>query len=510
MRTRRRSSTAPRRSAACAALLAAVLASGAASAQPAWREILPAGGISPPGRTNAAAIHDPVARALVVFGGNGATGARNDVWALSLDTDAWTELTPASGPAPAPRFTPNAIYDPVRHVMIVWAGQGTGFFNDVWEFDLAAPAWRELVPAAPRPNVRYGTAAVFDPVARELVTFAGFTDQGRFDDTWRFDVDLVSWRDVSKPARPGRRCLHTAAYDSLERRMIVFGGQRTGALDDVWALDLATDGWTEIVPPIPPAPRWFAASAYEPRFHAVLVFGGGAPGTLFDETLALDLVADRWSVLAVVGPKPSPREGAVAILVPGEDRLLVFGGAGPGGFRSDAWSLDSLADAFVPGCLRGGVGAGAGAAAEVLRVDGGTGGPERLVVAAVGAPVELALDASPAGPSPAEYALWIWSGHSIAPSPLATPAGRPLGCVVRPLSIAGPPPLRALVSAGLPPAASGGARVLPSPRSAPFAETLAGGAPRPLRATIQGVLEDAGSAHGRRFSPTNAIFFEAR
>jgi hypothetical protein len=60
------------------------------------------------------------------------------------------------------------------------------------------------------PNVRYGVGYTFDPVARDLVTFAGFTNQGRFDDVWRFNDQAVTWTDVSPGLGPGERCLHAA------------------------------------------------------------------------------------------------------------------------------------------------------------------------------------------------------------------------------------------------------------------------------------------------------------
>ena len=66
--------------------------------------------------------------------------------------------------------------------MLVWSGRFGGvFYNDVWALDLATDSWSKFALQNPRPNTRYGTAAVFDPVAGDLVTFAGFTDAGRFD-----------------------------------------------------------------------------------------------------------------------------------------------------------------------------------------------------------------------------------------------------------------------------------------------------------------------------------------
>jgi hypothetical protein len=64
----------------------------------------------------------------------------------------------------------------------VWSGRRGGmFYNDVWAFDLNEHTWSELVASDPLPNLRYGTAAIFDPRANELVNFAGFIQpsQGR-------------------------------------------------------------------------------------------------------------------------------------------------------------------------------------------------------------------------------------------------------------------------------------------------------------------------------------------
>jgi hypothetical protein len=138
-----------------------------------WQEITPTGGNTPDARRNSAAIYDPVSHRMILFAGKAASGDQNDVWVFDLNTNLWSDITPASGPAPAPRFTPNAVYNPENQQMIIWSGQGVSFYNDVWAFDLTNESWSEFTPPDPKPNIRYGTAAVFDPLARDLVTFAG-------------------------------------------------------------------------------------------------------------------------------------------------------------------------------------------------------------------------------------------------------------------------------------------------------------------------------------------------
>ena len=260
-----------------------------------WTQLKPTGE-SPPLRTNAAAIYDPVGHRLVVFGGLISGGQINDVWALDLAENAWIKLAPSSGPNPTPRWSHNAVYDPNAHQMLVWSGRRGGtFYNDVWAFDLEQHTWRELTTAEPRPNLRYGTAAVFDPVAGQLVNFAGFTDEGRFDDTWRFDPATSIWSDISGATRPGARCLHTASYDRLGHRFVIFGGAKAG--------------------------------------------GGGEKS---DEVWAFDLAGGTWKLLQPTGATPPARSGAASVYVESENRALFFGGAATAGLFNDVWALEEL------------------------------------------------------------------------------------------------------------------------------------------------------------------------
>ncbi len=328
-------------------LILAVQSSDMVCAQE-WVEITPSGGVTPAPRRNAAAIYDPQAQRMILFAGKSASGDLNEVWQFDFDANLWSEITPGSGPAPAPRFTPNAVYDPQNYQMVIWSGQGASFYNDVWAFDLATGTWSEFTPPNPQPNIRYGTAAVFDPQARDLVTFAGFTNQGRFDDTWRFDVDNAVWINIT-PAQgnPLERCLHSASYDSANHRMIMYGGQQSGPLGDIWAFDLAQDTWTELTPPNSPPGRYFAANIYDALNHRVIIFGGnrGSSGGMANEAWAFNLSANTWQQLTPSGAPPQEREGAAAIYIRPEDRMVVFGGRGASfDLLNDLWSLDGLSE----------------------------------------------------------------------------------------------------------------------------------------------------------------------
>jgi hypothetical protein len=302
-----------------------------------WRELTPASGAAPEARRNGVAIYDPVGRRVIIFGGVGAAGYLNDVWAFDYPTLSWQRLE-TTGALPAARLGHDAVYDAQARRMIVWAGQDDArFFNDVWALDLTTLAWRELSPAS-RPQARYGSASVFDPLERRLVTFAGFTDLiRRFQDTQAFDLDTNAWEDLTPAGeKPEVRCLLTAAFDPASRRMIIYGGQRSGPLSDIWAFDLGSRSWESLTPGERPEGRYFAASFLdrERRFH---VFGGATARGDVGETWSFDLAAGRWSRLDVVDPPP--RNGALAAYVEDQDRFFVFAGVNRGGLYRDVWEL---------------------------------------------------------------------------------------------------------------------------------------------------------------------------
>jgi len=314
---------------------------GVATAQ-SWVNLTPGAGTAPAARRLASAIHDPVDNRLVIFGGF-SVGFHNDIWAFDLDTGTWANLTPAAGPpAPAGRITPASIYEPTGHRMITWSGQGPGvFFNDVWQFDFDTNTWSLFSPVTGGPpQIRYGVGTTFDPEAGELVTFAGFTNLGRFDDVWRFNPTSSTWTDVSPGVGPEMRCLHAACYDSEKHRMIMYGGQRNGPLDDIWALDLDTDTWTNLTPVNRPTGRFHAAFVYDELNNRGTVFGGQGVASN-NEAWVFDLWTNKWTLLAPTGTPPSARWGSAGIYDPANDRMIIFGGYDTG-MKNDVWALEDL------------------------------------------------------------------------------------------------------------------------------------------------------------------------
>jgi hypothetical protein len=344
------------------AILATVGAIGPARAQEnamsasQWMRVettAPEGG-GPPARKHHSAVYDPVGHRMLIFGGRSSQGVLGDTWSLDLATRRWTRIEGAA--KPSNRFGATAVYDAPRRRMVLFSGETAQFrfLNDVWALDLEQDRWSELTPMttadgapARAPNIRYGGASIYDERRERLVTFAGFTDSGRFNDTWSFDLKMNQWIDVSPAGpRPLKRCLLAAAYDVLGDRMIIHGGQSTGHLEDTWAFDLAQNTWVEIKNSAIPPGRFRSALVYHPEKRRAVMFGGQNNNLGYlDDTWVLALDGDRWEPLSPAGDtRPAARSGHTAVYDPMQRRMLIFGGQGDDE-HNDVWALTNLAPA---------------------------------------------------------------------------------------------------------------------------------------------------------------------
>ncbi len=294
----------------------------------------------PPGRANPILVVAGEERAAYLHAGRRGGDTLGDLWRLDLDSGAWTQLEP-EGPGPTPRFSHTGVWDERRSRLVVFSGEGRGFgdfFSDVWAYDPATNRWTELAPEGAGPPARYGSCAGYDSAGDRFLISHGFTDDGRFDDTWAFSLADNTWTDVTPSgARPGERCLHACAYDGLTGSLVLFGGQDNDApfLGDTWVL--ADGAWSELAGD-GPSPRKFPAMAATEA--SVVLFGGIGFEGRTDDTWATS-GGSAWSAVAAGTPPPA-RESHAAAYDPGTASIVVFGGTGPDGDLADTWILSGV------------------------------------------------------------------------------------------------------------------------------------------------------------------------
>ncbi len=229
-----------------------------------WTQLSPSG--SPPAaRSFHTAVYDAANNLMTIFGGGNFTQSFSDVWVLSNanglgGTPVWTQLSPG-GLLPTGVFSSSAVYDPANNIMTVFGGANlafTAYSNGVWTLSHAnglggTPQWTNIVAngAAGSPTKRISHTAVYDTANNRMIIFGGEAFSGRFSISGFNDVWVLAnanglggtpvWTRL-KPSglAPGTRFGHTAVYDAINNRMMVFGGENLDAVFYVtWVLSHA-------------------------------------------------------------------------------------------------------------------------------------------------------------------------------------------------------------------------------------------------------------------------------
>jgi hypothetical protein len=312
----------------------------------------------PPYRAGFSYVFDPVRNRMILFGGV-APGAvfQNDTWALSLsDPPAWGELTPSGGPPPG-RSLDSAIYDPVRDRMIIFGGAGanTGlnhYLNDVWALDLSGtPQWTQIL-ASGGPSSRGLHSAIYDPMNDRMLVYGGLDGFSSLGDLWALSLSgTPAWAQLTPSGMgPSTRYAHRAIYDPILNSMMMFGGVlfttfptfSSTNLNDTWSLSLSgSPAWSQVSPPDPlPSARNGMSMVYDSARDRVLVCGGADSTGALSDAWALSLSGSpAWTQAAPAGDVPPARTEHAAVYEPSSDQMVIFGGFAGATHLSDTWAF---------------------------------------------------------------------------------------------------------------------------------------------------------------------------
>ncbi len=234
----------------------------------------------------------------------------------------------------------------------------------------SAQSWTELHPLEdPVSGVPEGgqqTAGVFDPATNQMIVFGGaIAPTGPFVNTnavWRLTganglgEDPPAWIKVAPDGpSPAPRRSPRAVYDSVNNRMIVFGGGKgatSPCTNEVWVLDNANGlpanpAWIRLSPSGgSPAPRIHLSAVYDQANNRLIVYGGYNcfSAATYGDVWVLDNAngmggTPAWTQLTPSGGAPN-RDSHEAFYDPGTNRMIVFGGRTTApGLRNDVWVL---------------------------------------------------------------------------------------------------------------------------------------------------------------------------
>lgn len=246
---------------------------------------------SPPARAGAAIAYDAARDRVVLFGGVNTASLLNDVW--EWDGTQWLDVTPSSGPAPAPRRGALMAYDAAHHVIVLFGGDDFTSFGDTWTWN--GSAWTQLSPAASPPS-RTDAGMVYDDVRQRIVLFGGFPGGGGgaplLGDTWEWDG--TTWIDVT-PATgsPEPRNRHALVYDRASRQVLLIGGVTDGLVGQLPVYAWDGQRWSTVeLAGAPAGLRFYTATAYDDARSRVVMFGGITADLIAQTNTALN---ETWT-----------------------------------------------------------------------------------------------------------------------------------------------------------------------------------------------------------------------
>jgi N-acetylneuraminic acid mutarotase len=266
---------------------------------------------------------------MIVWGGYGNNGCLNDGARYNPTANVWTAL-PTIG-APAARYGHTAIW--TGSEMIVWGGHDTSTLNSGGRFNPVANSWTAL-PATGAPGGRETHTAVWS--GSEMIVWGGYRGWSFLNDGGRYNPVHNSWTALSTTGTPAARDRHTAVWTGSE--MIVWGGSNFNADQrDGGRYSPAANSWTPLPTTGTPGEREYHTAVW--TGSDMIVWGGGSfnpYGSIhLNDGGRYNPAANTWTALPVAGT-PAARDAHTAVWT-GSD-MIIFGGIGSSGCRSDTWS----------------------------------------------------------------------------------------------------------------------------------------------------------------------------
>ena len=280
-------------------------------------------------------VYDIGRNRVVLFGGADASKVCSDTW--ESDGYKW-KLVSVDGPGP--RTFPAMTYDSIRRRVVLFGGnrvlfgrnpEDNKYLDDTWEWD--GRKWTQIEVGGPPPRAE--AVMAFDEHRGRAVLFGGHSrsDQGRkwWGDTWEWDGN--KWTEINTPG-PSPRNGATAAYDSVRKVIVLFGGStQLGVSGETWEWN--GRAWTQN-PVAATEGRFNSVMTFDRTRGSMFRFGGRFGGKAYGDTWEYD--GKEWKQLSTIGP--SARNHSAMVYMANRKRVFLFGGHDGENVFGDGWMWD--------------------------------------------------------------------------------------------------------------------------------------------------------------------------
>ncbi|TFG29843.1 hypothetical protein EU527_15290 [Candidatus Thorarchaeota archaeon] len=269
-----------------------------------WNEI--SSSIHPSGRHNYGLSFNSDENQVLLFGGFDNVQVLNDTWIFNYTVYQWEQVNTTL--CPAPRSDTALCYDSLNQKTILFGGydfDNGSSLQDTWIFHWNNHTWSEVLPIS-NPEPRYGHKMVYDSEHQNAILFGGRSALVE-NNLWTYSYEANTWIEVSQGDGPEEVYWHSMTYDSLNSMIVVFGGRQshyltTDLYNQTWIFDQSENSWTQMHPVVSPTQRVLASMTFDSIENRVLLFGGicdipTVEDRLSDEFWAYDHQSNEWTII---------------------------------------------------------------------------------------------------------------------------------------------------------------------------------------------------------------------